>query len=493
MRNQSIRRSALPFLTIISILSAMYITTPARSASDGMSIAKPFRDITKITVQQRQLEEAVASRTLTWLTGSSSNNDYISVGRSANFFGFVALRVSSGHSLTRSQIARETLAVLNKEQIELLTALLEAQKKPYVQTQTARFAMNRALEGLLVGEEISQSEFIKLGRLYGAAEANLGRVIGDELGKIAQSLSTEQKAKLASIRANHVSGQANLGANKEKVQGIRLQLTKNDKRELVNLAARLLSWVTSSPDFNDFEVVGKPSQHFGFVSLRIESNHGVKRGDVAKQVLALLSSEQKALLRTSAALNIDQFADFLQVRGQLMRTMETALSGEAIDVNQSANLGANVGEVEAEMTWAQAQAMLGVRNSLSSVQSTALLTMRAKYTGAQQDNTGGVTVVERGRQLFAQCSLCHTANDQNAIAPDLSGIVGKGIAKHALYDSYSPALLAFSEQNHTWTEDRLRLFLQSPKTLVPGTTMGFDGFDNADDSRALVEYLQSRN
>ena len=73
---------------------------------------KPVQDISQIEVDEEKLRHAVASRTLTWLTGSSSNNDYVSVGRLANFFGFVALRVSSGHSLSRSAVAKETLLSL---------------------------------------------------------------------------------------------------------------------------------------------------------------------------------------------------------------------------------------------------------------------------------------------------------------------------------------------------------------------------------------------
>jgi len=89
------------------------------------------RDITDIQVKERQLQEAVASRTLTWLTGSSSNNDYISVGRTANYFGFVGLRVSSGQSLSRSDVANDTLAVLTQTQRQNLIAVLDQQREPY--------------------------------------------------------------------------------------------------------------------------------------------------------------------------------------------------------------------------------------------------------------------------------------------------------------------------------------------------------------------------
>ena len=111
----------------------------------------------------------------------------------ANFFGFVALRVSSGQSLTRAHVARDTLAVLGSSQIDVLVALLDEQTPPHAATQAARVEMNRALERLLVGETVARDDFLLLGRTYGAAEAELGRAIAQRFGEIAASLTSEQK------------------------------------------------------------------------------------------------------------------------------------------------------------------------------------------------------------------------------------------------------------------------------------------------------------
>ncbi len=449
--------------------------------------AVALRDITNQQVDERRLREAVASRTLTWLTGSSSNNDYISVGRTANFFGFVALRVSSGQSLTRSAVAQDTLAVLTDDQRGGLVALLEDQKPAHERTLNARHQMNRALEGMLVGEVISEEAFLELGRVYGAAEAELGRVIGQRLGDVAQTLTPDQQMALHDIRTAYISGQGDQIAR----QPARLRLSQEDKQELVNLAARLLSWTTGSQEFNDFEVVGKPSQHFGFVSLRIESNHGVQRGSVANEVLALLRPDQQQMLDAAAIQNAEVFEDFLAVRAQLMRTLEGALSGATIDASQVAQIGASVGEIEASMTWAQALAMLNVRNSLSDAQSADLLAMRAKYTGTILDTLPD-DPIERGRQLFAQCVLCHSATGELAVGPDLTRIVGKRIAADPSFEGYSPALSAFGHAQGAWNEALLDSFLKSPKALVPGTSMGFDGFDAEQDRAALIAYLRSR-
>lgn len=133
----------------IAGLMALALSSNAVIAEPNL---KPLRDITLEDVGERQLEAAIASRTLTWLTGSSVNNDYVSVGRIANYFGFVGLRVASGHSLSRSDVAFDTLAILNVKQKQALIDLTDDLSETLKQTHLARQAMNRALEGMLIDD-----------------------------------------------------------------------------------------------------------------------------------------------------------------------------------------------------------------------------------------------------------------------------------------------------------------------------------------------------
>ncbi|MEL7277474.1 MAG: hypothetical protein AAGK98_13465, partial [Pseudomonadota bacterium] len=141
-----------PRSACLTLLVSVAMALPA-GAQDAPAA---LRDLSHEEVGQQQLRSAVASRTLTWLTGTASNNDYISVGRLANFFGFVALRVSSRQSLTRAHVARDTLSVLEPSQIEVLTTLLEEQVPAHRATQDARIQMNRSLERLAAGEIVDE-------------------------------------------------------------------------------------------------------------------------------------------------------------------------------------------------------------------------------------------------------------------------------------------------------------------------------------------------
>lgn len=41
-----------------------------------------------------------------------------------------------------------------------------------------------------------------------------------------------------------------------------------------------------------------------------------------------------------------------------------------------------------------------------------------------------------------------------------------------------------------WTEERLDRFLESPSAVVPGTTMGFAGIDDAAERKQVIELLK---
>lgn len=425
------------------------------------------------------MRKTVATRTLTWLTGSSANIFAVSAEPLANFFGFVALRVSSGQSLTRARVAHDTLAVLDAAQRDALAAIVEDQRPAHAETRAARLAMTRALEGLLVGEAVTCEDFLALGRAFGAAEGELGRIIAQGFGAIAQTLTAEQHQALALVRRAHAAGQPEQAPR----PNARVTLPDVDRLELVNLAAQFLSWTTGTPAHNDFEMVGKPSRHFGLVSFRTPSARWV----MAQEVLELLTADQRRMLDRAVARNVDSFDEFLAARSRLMRALEVALVGRQIDAGRVRTTGAAMGEIEASMTWAQARAMLDVRNSLDGSQAVRLLEMRTRYTRAGL-HAGSQGPVALGRRLFVQCALCH-AEGGNGIAPGLVGVLGRRIAGGPGYDAYSPAMQDFGEINGIWTTALLDFFLQSPGAAVPGTTMGFDGLPDEADRAAVTAYL----
>src|SRR3954469_8045887 len=87
--------------------------------------------------------------------------------------------------------------------------------------------------------------------------------------------------------------------------------------------------------------------------------------------------------------------------------------------------------------------------------------------------TGGSALAadaNAGRTFFRQqCALCHSAeaNDNGgAQGPNLQSVIGRKAASTNF--SYSPAL---KSSGLTWDDATLHRFLNSPTTVVPGSSM----------------------
>jgi len=95
-----------------------------------------------------------------------------------------------------------------------------------------------------------------------------------------------------------------------------------------------------------------------------------------------------------------------------------------------------------------------------------------------------------GAEVFKACAVCHTLTpDGGARAgPTLFGIFGRKAGNVAGYD-YSPA---FRQLDLVWTEETVaRLFEIGPQAYTPGTKMPEQTVGNAQERKALIEFLRA--
>ncbi len=97
----------------------------------------------------------------------------------------------------------------------------------------------------------------------------------------------------------------------------------------------------------------------------------------------------------------------------------------------------------------------------------------------------------KGEALFKKCTSCHTINQggANGIGPNLYGVMGTGIGKHAAGFAYSAAL---SGKGGNWDWANMNAWLQSPKKFADGTKMTFAGLSSAEDRANLMVYLNAQ-
>jgi cytochrome c len=94
----------------------------------------------------------------------------------------------------------------------------------------------------------------------------------------------------------------------------------------------------------------------------------------------------------------------------------------------------------------------------------------------------------RGREQFAACAVCHTANkDIPNAGPELRGIIGRAMGTYPGF-RYSRAMRT---AKRGWTVEALDEFLADPQAALPGNTMPFPGIPDEKQRHALIAYLKS--
>ncbi|WP_310534686.1 cytochrome c family protein [Novosphingobium sp.] len=97
----------------------------------------------------------------------------------------------------------------------------------------------------------------------------------------------------------------------------------------------------------------------------------------------------------------------------------------------------------------------------------------------------------KGEATFKKCASCHTiaAGGANGIGPNLFGVVGKPVGKHAAGFGYSSDL---SGHGGNWDWANLNDWLTSPKKFAAGTKMSFAGLSDGQERANLMVYLNSQ-
>ncbi len=92
-----------------------------------------------------------------------------------------------------------------------------------------------------------------------------------------------------------------------------------------------------------------------------------------------------------------------------------------------------------------------------------------------------------GKAVFSSyCAICHSVQSgKNMVGPSLFGIIGRKTGSVPGFH-YSPAN---QNANITWDEATLDKYLQSPRTVIPGTIMTYGGLKDDTKRADLIAYL----
>jgi cytochrome c len=92
-----------------------------------------------------------------------------------------------------------------------------------------------------------------------------------------------------------------------------------------------------------------------------------------------------------------------------------------------------------------------------------------------------------GKSVFkSQCGICHSPSEgKNIVGPSLFGVVGRHTGSVTSFHYSEGARNA----NLNWDTGTLDKYLDSPKTVVPGTAMSFSGIKNSEKRSDVIAYL----
>jgi cytochrome c len=97
----------------------------------------------------------------------------------------------------------------------------------------------------------------------------------------------------------------------------------------------------------------------------------------------------------------------------------------------------------------------------------------------------------KGEAVYKKCVACHTINQggANGIGPNLYGIMGLPVGKHAAGFAYSSDL---ANHGGNWDWATMNAWLTSPKKFASGTKMTFAGLSKPEDRANLMAWMNTQ-
>jgi cytochrome c len=96
--------------------------------------------------------------------------------------------------------------------------------------------------------------------------------------------------------------------------------------------------------------------------------------------------------------------------------------------------------------------------------------------------------VKHGEEVYNRCLACHSLKSDR-VGPRHCGLLGRRAGTVPGFE-YSAAM---KKSRLTWDEKTLDRFLAKPMTVLPGTSMTYDGVTDAKDRSDLIAYLKQAN
>jgi len=263
--------------------------------------------IEQATSDQAQLH-TIAFSGLAFITGDFGASTFLPPGKVCDYFGFQYMRdidaASKGHNpLFLNRVAGNMLHILSATQRKLFEDLADEQAEPFEQLAVKRFplinAFHRALD---TGDALSRDAVVQyVGALF-AEDAALSFRRAEVFGRVATSLTADQKAYLAKMKFGDFSTWPALDERDS------LKEAGRGKPQIFSVAymtyaSEFFSWYAGSVEADTYFCPERQGTYFGGFYMKDMPAMGKRdfdistsrTGDSGETFLRLLGDAQRAL------------------------------------------------------------------------------------------------------------------------------------------------------------------------------------------------------
>jgi len=331
----------------------------------------------------------IAFSGLAFITGDFGASTFIPPGKVCDYFGFQYMRdideAQKGHNpMFLNRIVANVFSILTDAQRAEMKALAEKQAEGFQQIAYKRFPLIQAFHREADGQSPAPLNKAKVSTYVGeifAMDMALSYERAALFGKIARSLTTEQKAALAKLKF----GDFNTWPDKNSEE---YKLPRGTEK-MVNVAymtfgSEFFSWYAGSVTADVYFCPERHGTYFGGFYMKDMPAMGKKdfdistsvTGDSGKEFLNTLTDAQRKEILAIPDLQRKALTEITQVRKAISEELRLFLAGKTTDKVKLMTLGTRYGKLDGEMSYYYATAFARVKKTLSSEQKAKLMKLR---------------------------------------------------------------------------------------------------------------------
>jgi Spy/CpxP family protein refolding chaperone len=366
---------------------------PKRDRAHSVAPAENYT-LAQATSDNAQLH-TIAFNGLAFLTGDFGASTFIPPGKVCDFFGFQYMRdidtAAKGHNpVFLNRVAGNVLQTLTSEQKGWFAALAAEQVPQLEALAEMRLPLIQAFhrnadDKLPAGSTgLNRAAVVNhVGKIF-ALDAELSLRRAEVMGKVATSLTAEQKAYFSKMKFGDFTTWPEVDADTIKDRPGRGQ-PKLFGVACMTYASEFFSWYAGSEAADVYFCPERHGTYFGGFYMKDMPAMGKKNYDISTSVTGdsgeafvdeVLTPTQRKVVTATVEQQRAALQEVVSVRTAISRELRKALAGGQPDRAKVIALGRRYGELDGEMSWYYATAFATVNKTLTADQRAALVKLR---------------------------------------------------------------------------------------------------------------------